>query len=77
MHPLTSIKHAELRIHELRVDAARARLAADARRGRRLRSRVNRRGQPDVARRRALGRIVVELARPLPAHHLPDRSDAA
>jgi hypothetical protein len=45
MNSLNSLKLAELRQRELRLDAARARLAADARRGRR------RRARPDWLRR--------------------------
>lgn len=42
MNPLISLEFAEMCLHDRRVDAARARIAAKARRGRRHRSPIDR-----------------------------------
>ncbi len=63
MDPFTALKLAELRQHDLAVDAARARLAADARRARRHRTHIDGRGR--IARR--WQRLRTATTRPAPA----------
>jgi hypothetical protein len=63
MDPFTALKLAELRRHDLAVDADRARLAADARRARGHRTHIDGRGR--IARR--WQRLRTATTRPAPA----------